>query len=119
MILPTKMIFTNYNRLLFSDWLRNGEEFALISYDDEQEYQPYQLRVRLIEADRVSTPGSLNGDYFTDKKLKNGNRIVNGVEITDSGKVVAYHICSRFQMTMMQHRQNGYVLLNVAKKQAI
>ena len=88
--------FYELQQIAFSDWLRNGEEFALISYEDEEEYQPYQLRIRLVEGDRVSTPGSLNGEYFSDSKLKNGNRVVNGVEITETGKVVAYYISSTF-----------------------
>lgn len=88
--------FYELQQIAFTDWLRNGEEFALLSYEDEENYQPYQLRIRLIEGDRISTPGSLNGEYFIDKKLKNGNRIINGVEITDNGKVIAYYISSTF-----------------------
>ena len=88
--------FYELQQIAFSDWLRNGEEFALISYDEETYYQPYQLRIRLIEGDRISTPNNPNGEYFMDQKLENGNRIVNGVEVTDTGKVVAYYICNRF-----------------------
>jgi len=58
---------------------------------------PYQLRISLVEADRVCTPGSFDGSYDGyDKKEKNGNDIINGIEINKSGKVVAYHIASRF-----------------------
>ena len=65
--------FYELQQIAFSDWLKNGEEFVLISYDEEREYQPYQLRIRLLEGDRVSKPGSLNGDYFTEALLRAEN----------------------------------------------
>lgn len=89
--------FYELQQIAFMDWLRNGEEFALIKYDSEKSYMPYQLRIKLIEADRISSPGSLDGDYFGDKKTaKNGNSIINGVEIDSSGKVEAYYVASNF-----------------------
>lgn len=90
--------FYELQQIAFMDWMRNGEEFVLIKYKDEElPYMPYQLRLKLVEADRISTPGSLDGDYDgVDEVKKNGNKIVNGVEISKSGTVEAYHISSRF-----------------------
>ncbi len=90
--------FYELQQIVFNDWLRNGEEFVLIKYDPEEKpYMPYQLRLKLVEADRVSTKNSLDGDYDGfDVREKNGNTVMNGVEIDGSGKVVAYHISSRF-----------------------
>lgn len=89
--------FYELQQIAFNDWLKNGEEFVLIVYGETLDYMPYQLRLKLVSADRVSTPGSTDGDYDgCDKNLKNGNSIMNGVEIDKSGKVVAYHICSNF-----------------------
>lgn len=87
--------FYELQQIVFADWLKNGEEFVLIKYDDELPYMPYQLRLKLVEADRVYTPDSFSGEYTGYDQLKeNGNRIMNGVEIEPSGKVVAYHIAS-------------------------
>lgn len=89
--------FYELQQIAFGDWLKNGEEFCLIKYEEKKDYMPYQLRLKLVEADRICSPGSLDADYFgDDTKLKDGNKIMNGVEITESGKVVAYHICSKF-----------------------
>ena len=89
--------FYELQQIAFADWLKNGEEFVLIRYEKENENMPYQLRLKLVLADRVSTPGTLDGDYSGyDEKAKNGNRIMNGIEIDQNGKVVAYHISSFF-----------------------
>ena len=58
---------------------------------------PYQLKIKLVSADRVSSPNSTDGDYDGfDQKAENGNTIMNGVEIDAGGKVTAYYICSNF-----------------------
>ena len=89
--------FYELQQIAFSDWLKNGEEFCLIRYDSEKPYMPYQLRLKLVEGDRISTPGSLDGDYNPYRQtLPNGNKIINGVEIDSKGKVIAYHISSFF-----------------------
>ena len=84
-------------QIAFNDWLKNGEEFVLIEYEKDMECMPYQLRLRLVSADRISTPDSLDGDYDGyDKVLPDKNIIMNGVEIDSKGKVVAYYVCSNF-----------------------
>lgn len=89
--------FFELQQIAFNDWLKNGEEFVLLSYGEELEYMPYQLRLKLVSADRVSTPGSADGEYDGfDRQAKNGNAIMNGVEIDKDGKVAAYYICSNF-----------------------
>lgn len=89
--------FYELQQIAFNDWLKNGEEFVLLTYGEKLDYMPYQLRIKLISADRVSSPGSTDGDYDGfDKKAKNGNTIMNGVEIDADGKVTAYYICSNF-----------------------
>lgn len=86
--------FYELQQIVFSDWLKNGEEFVLIRYEEkETNYMPYQLRLKLVPADRVSTPDSLDGDYDGyDRELPGGNTIMNGVEINRDGKAVAYYI---------------------------
>ena len=89
--------FYELQQIVFIDWLKNGEEFVTLTYGKELSYMPYQLRLKLISADRISTPGSSDGEYDGyDQKASNGNTIMNGVEIDKDGKVVAYHICSSF-----------------------
>ncbi|MGN0338649.1 MAG: phage portal protein [Lachnospiraceae bacterium] len=89
--------FYELQQIAFNDWLKNGEEFVILSYAEGTDYMPYTLRLRLVSADRVCTPGSIDGEYNgMDPEEKNGNTIMNGVEIDKDGKVVAYHICSNF-----------------------
>lgn len=89
--------FYELQQIAFNDWLKNGEAFALLTYGEKLDYMPYQLRIKLVSADRVSSPDSRDGDYSGyDKKAKNGNMIMNGVEIDTDGRVTAYYICSSF-----------------------
>ncbi len=89
--------FYELQQIAFSDWLKNGEEFALVKYGDGFPGLPYRLRIKLVEADRVCTPGSLDGSYDGfDAMKKDGRRIMNGVEIDKGGRVTAYYICSQF-----------------------
>ena len=86
--------FYELQQIAFLDWLKNGEEFALIRYDEELPYMPYRLRIKLVEADRVCVEESFGEYDGCDRQLKNGNTVMNGIEIDPGGKVVAYHICS-------------------------
>lgn len=89
--------FYELQQIVFSDWLKNGEGFALIKYGEVLPDMPYRLRIKLIEADRVCTPGSFDGSYdgFNERK-KDGNIIMNGIETDKCGKVAAYYVCSQF-----------------------
>lgn len=73
--------FYELQQLAFLNWLSSGDCFALLP-DKKRKNQPYDLRVRLIEADRVSSP-----DYFDTVD----NKIVGGVEMDEDGEVVAYY----------------------------
>ncbi len=89
--------FYELQQIVFSDWLKNGEGFALVKYGEVLPDMPYRLRIKLIEADRVCTPGSFDGSYdgFNERK-KDGNIIMNGIETDKGGKVAAYYVCSQF-----------------------
>lgn len=54
---------------------------------------PYQLRIRVLEADRVCTQDS--GGDSQSSTLENGNRVIDGIEVDTTGRVVAYWIASR------------------------
>lgn len=85
--------FYELQQTAFLDWLKNGEEFINISYGEASFNMPYQLRLRLIEADKISTPNSF-GDYDGTNPKAGSNIIMNGIEIDTGGRVVAYHVCS-------------------------
>lgn len=73
--------FYELQQLIFISFLMSGECFALLPFI-KRPNMPYDLRIKLIEADRVSTPN--------DKRMN--KNIINGVEIGDYGEVIAYYI---------------------------
>lgn len=88
--------FYSMQQLALVSWLLSGDAFCLFRYKDKTELNPYQLRLHLIEADRISTPLSFNPNgfnYITDGNY-NGNKIFDGVEIDKDGAIVAYHIAN-------------------------
>lgn len=91
--------FYEMQGLALMSWLLNGEGFAAIKFRDRTQYMPYQLRLHLFEADRVSTPQLTQGIVTWGKetvKLSNGNRIYSGIEVDSDGAVVAYYVCNRY-----------------------
>lgn len=95
--------FYSIQQLALMSWLMSGDAFCLFKYKPETQFNPYGLRLHLIEADRISTPNSLNSYGFncvTDGKTSNNNRIFDGVEINKSGEVVAYHICNNHRSSL-------------------
>ena len=76
--------FAELQQLAFLSWLMNGDVFAGMPYI-ERPGCPYNLRVLLIEADRVCDP----------EPMDLGSEIVQGIEMGENGEVVAFHICNQ------------------------
>ncbi len=99
----TRMLtFYEMQEIAFRGMLSNGDGLGVIKYAPATPFMPYQLRLQIVEADRLSTPlVSREGVQITrasniyGKNEDNGNRIVNGIEIDDDGKLVAYWICNQ------------------------
>lgn len=90
--------YENQQLVLFNQ-LMNGDACCLFSYADKEDekFMPYNLRLNIIESDRICSPNS-NGSSVNlfCKNEKNGNKIYNGVEIDKKGAVQAYYICSTY-----------------------
>lgn len=90
--------FWELQQLVMQSWLMSGDVFALVRRHKGSLMRPYTLRLQLVEADRVSTPlgmaGSLPGVYTTGRNPATGNRIYDGVEVSGTGEVVAYHVAN-------------------------
>ncbi len=87
--------FYELQQIAVKGWLLNGDAFALLRKGTEVEGKPFDLRIQLLEADRVTTEGS-NGSTNLIKKLDDGSKVINGVEINKFGEVLAYWICSGY-----------------------
>ena len=89
--------FQGLQQLALKSWLMNGDVFALIRRREGIPESPYSLRLHLIEADRVRTPGSNTGvvvipGLTEGTNQENGNPIYDGVEVDSGGMVVAYYV---------------------------
>lgn len=86
--------FYELQQIALIGWRCSGDIFCNLEMENPTVRRPYSLRLRLIEADRISTPGT----YYSSTLFVYGinphtkNRIYDGVEIDSKGKVVAYHI---------------------------
>lgn len=96
--------FKSLQQLVLKSWLMNGDCFVLITRQDPTPLNPYSLRLHVIEADRVCSPtnfGAIAYKGITDCTVPDGqpgagHKIYDGVEVDESGRVVAYHICSKY-----------------------
>lgn len=88
------MNFYEIQQLAQLSWMASGDVFAVLAMK-EAPGTPYQLCVKLLEADRISTPANAWANASTvGKNKENGHRIVDGVELDADGAVVAYHVAS-------------------------
>lgn len=90
--------FYGMQQLALLSWLTSGDVFATLTFEKVTPMCPYGLRVHLIEADRIATPGTAASEalLYTEGRAENGNRIHDGVEVDDKGRVVAYYIRSTY-----------------------
>jgi len=94
--------FNGLEQLALKSWLLSGDVFAVVKRYETTPYNPYSLRIHMVEADRISTPGTYSG-YFgmTEGKVPEGHvgaghAIHDGVEVDSSGRVVAYYVCNMY-----------------------
>ena len=86
--------FYGLQQLAFLSSLMNGDAFATLTLKPRPQ-QPYDLRVRLIEADRVCSPNYR--DRMTRGKVlgRDVESIVQGVETDEEGEIIAYWIANK------------------------
>ncbi|MPZ04458.1 phage portal protein, partial [Micrococcus luteus] len=68
-------------QLAFLSWMMSGDAFVLLPLL-QRKHATYDLRVRLLEADRCSNPLIKEADL--------NNKVSSGVEVDNDGMVVAY-----------------------------
>ncbi len=79
--------FYELQQLAFLNWLLSGDVIATLPVTTRVG-SPYDLRIHLIEADRLSNPmGNQN------------HNIIGGVETNEAGEVIAYHISKRHPLS--------------------
>lgn len=90
--------FYKLQQLAYLGYLMNGDAFAVLPMR-EQSGTPYDLRVRVIEADRVCSPDEY--DRLTPCTVYGHDvyRIVQGVETDRDGRVAAYWVCNRHPLS--------------------
>ena len=89
--------FASLQKIAFMSYMTDGDCFCLFRRRYPNKNFPYTLRLQLIEAARVSNPQD-KGAVFPNNvevKLGNGNRIINGIEIDESGQFKAVWISNR------------------------
>lgn len=100
--------FYKLQQLAFLSYLMNGDAVALLPFKDKPEPgQPYTLRVRLVEADRVCSPNLYDRLVPCEVQGYKVQQIVQGVETDADGAVVAYWICNRHPLANTAMAQPG------------
>lgn len=79
--------FYELQQLAFLNWLMSGDVLATLPVT-KRVNMPYDLRICLIEADRLSNPNNTIDPYIT-----------GGVEVNSAGEVVAYHISTHHPLS--------------------
>lgn len=95
--------FYELQQLAFLSGLMSGDIVALLPMK-EQAGQPYSLRVRIIEADRVCSPDGYDRLVPCEVKGRKVHSIVQGVETDADGMVIAYWICNQHPLSSLSNQ---------------
>lgn len=91
--------FAELQEIAFMSFLVDGDSFCLFKRREPTQFNPYSLRLQIIEAQRVSNPmtSGLFGAISNVEMLKIGsqNRIVNGIEVNRDGALEAIWVSNR------------------------
>ncbi|MBP3634776.1 MAG: phage portal protein [Oscillospiraceae bacterium] len=90
--------FYKLQQLAYMGYLMNGDAFATLPVS-ERVGQPYNLRVRVMEADRVCSPDGYDRLVPCEVYGHQVHSIIQGVEINEEGLVVAYWVCNRHPLS--------------------
>ncbi len=85
--------FYEMQQLTFLSELMSGDVFVLFGMKENRR-NPYQTTIRILEADRVSTPDSVDGESES-AETDSGGRIIDGIEIDRDGTVTRIYIANR------------------------
>ena len=87
--------FYELQHIAYESYLTDGDCFILFRRKPPTPRNPYTLRLQLLEGNRVSTPYRELTSGAIEGRATNGNRIVNGIEITPEGEWAAIHVSNR------------------------
>ena len=57
--------FAGLQQLVLKSWLMSGDVFVLLKWSEPTQFNPYALRLHVIEADRISTPHAYGAYYIS------------------------------------------------------
>lgn len=111
--------FYELQQLALMSWLQSGDVFCLFKGGAKTAVNPFDLCLHLIEADRISTPTSWKavGTRMTEgKNPDTKNYIHDGVEVDDTGRIVAYHIRNTYPFEITTKATDWTRIEAVSKK---
>ena len=98
--------FNGLQQLALASALMSGDCFALFMREEKPTLtNPYTLRIKLVEADLVSTPDTIGTrpGIITEGKAKNGNFIYDGVEVDPKTSAIkGYYFCNQYPYEISQ-----------------
>lgn len=111
--------FYEMQQLALTSWLTSGDCFVLFKERAPEFLTPYSLRLHIIEADRISTPGDpgFQAPHYTSATTADGHAVYDGVEIDSEGMVIAYHIRNTYPMDAMAGQPTSWVRVEAVGKE--
>lgn len=89
--------FNELQNIAFVTYLTDGDSFCVFRRRIPSRDFPYSLRLQLLEAARISNPkvGGQSLSAVEMSGVRKGSRIVNGIEVSKDGEIVAVWISSK------------------------